>query len=286
MPRVTIGVPVYNGASLIGECLANLAEQTYRDFEVIISDNASNDGTTEICEDVVRRDPRFRMVRQENTSTAMQNFLAVRAEAQSTFFMWRAFDDLSTPNYIEALVAVHESHPGIALAAPSIVKKYSSVRRDRRIPYIAPPGGPRVAALLQQMQRMQAGWFYGLWRLEAAQRATEEVFALFPDAWGADYLALFHAALNDVIAGTNRCEFHQRILAEVRDYVPRQKPSHAEMIDANRRFSATCHALLDRAAIGALERAFARGYLPLFTNRCSHRATRVLKAALRRTKGN
>jgi|AntAceMinimDraft_12_1070368.scaffolds.fasta_scaffold28018_3 hypothetical protein len=285
MPRVTIGVPVFNGAALIGGCLQHLSEQSFRDFEVVISDNASNDGTSEICADFARRDARFRVLRQASTSTAMQNFLAVRREAQSPLFMWRAFDDLSTPNFIEALVAVHDAQPGIALAAPGILQRFGPAKGARRLPYLAPPGGPRVAVLLQRIRQMQAGWFYGMWRLDAAAQATEMVYRDFPDAWAADYLALFHAALHGGIAGTNDCAFHQQVLAEARGYMPRPKPTYAQMVDRNRRFSATCRALLNGADLGEVELALLRAYLPVFTNRCSHRAKRVLQAAARHLRG-
>jgi glycosyltransferase involved in cell wall biosynthesis len=286
MPHVTIGVPVFNGAAQIGDCLQHLSAQTFRDFEVVISDNASTDGTDDICEEFTRRDPRFRMVRQESTSSAIQNFLTVRREARSPLFMWRAFDDLSTPNFIEALVAVHQAHPGISLAAPGILQRFGSAKGDRRLPYIEAPAAPRVAVLLQRMRRMHAAWFYGLWRLEAAERATEDVYLHFPDGWAADYLALFHAALNGGIAGTNACDFYQQILPEVRGYMPRPKPDFSQMLDRNRRFSATCHKFIDGADLGGVERVALRAYLPFFTNRCSHRAKRVLQAAARRLRGS
>lgn len=270
---------------MIANCLQHLSEQTYGDFEVIISDNASTDGTADICEDFARRDRRFRVLRRTVTSTAMQNFLHVRHQAQSPLFMWRAFDDLSTRNYIEALVTVHDEQPGIALAAPAILQRFGAARSDRSLPYLDPPRAPRVLAILQRMRTMQAGWFYGLWRRDAAEKATEAVYASFPDGWAADYLALFHAVLNGGIAGTNECTFHQQVLAEVRGYMPRPKPTYAQMVDRNRRFSATAHTLLDGANLTSAERALLRAYLPVFTNRCSHRAKRVLQAAARHLRG-
>lgn len=281
MPLVSIGVPVFNGATLIGECLEHLAEQTFRDFEVIISDNASTDGTTEICAAFARKDQRFRVIRRETTSTAMENFLSVRREATSPFYMWRAFDDLSTPNYIETLIGLHRRNPGIALAVPAVIQRYGADKPDKLLSYHAPPR-PRAMRLTHRMRHMKAGWFYGLWTLEAASRATSEVYELFPDSWGADYLALFHAALNGGIEGTNSCAFYQQILAGVRDYIPRPKPQLSEMMDRNRRFAATCRALMDRSDMTAVEKALARSYLPFFTNRCAHRAKRLFQAATRR----
>lgn len=285
MPRVSIGVPVYNGASLIRQSLSNLAEQSFRDFDVVISDNASTDGTTEICEDFARKDPRFRVVRRDVTSTAMQNFLFVRRQTQSPLFMWRAFDDLSTPNFIQELVAVHDAQPGIALAAPAILRRFGTAKPDRIVPYPSQPSGSRVSVLLHRMRWMQAGWFYGLWRLEAAEAATDTVYAQFPDGWAADYLALLHAALHGGIAGTNACAFHQQLLADMRGYMPRPKPTYRQMVDRNRRFSTTSRALLDDADLSSVEYALLRAYVPLFTNRCCHRAKRLLPAAARQLIG-
>lgn len=285
MPRVSVGVPVYNGASLIRQCLANLAEQSFDDFEVIISDNASTDSTADICEDFARKDRRFRLVRQTATSTAMCNFLEVRKHAQSPFFMWRAFDDLSTPNFIEALVGVHLAQPNIALAVPAITRRFGLAKPDRVMPYLVPHSDQRVSFLLYQLRRMQAGWFYGLWQLEAAAMATDTVYAHFPDAWGADYLALLHAAIHGGIAGTNECTFFQQVLAEVRGYIPRPRATFGQMIERNRRFSTTSRLLLEDADLSPLERVVLRAYVPLFTNRCCHRAKRVFQAAARSLTG-
>ena len=49
MPRLSVGLPVYNGEQFFGEALDSLLGQTYKDFELIISDNASTDGTADIC---------------------------------------------------------------------------------------------------------------------------------------------------------------------------------------------------------------------------------------------
>lgn len=284
MPLVSIGVPVFNGAALIGECLENLAGQTFRDIEVIISDNASTDGTTEICEAFARKDTRFRVIRRKNTSSAMENFLAVRREASSPLYMWRAFDDLSSSNFIETLVDLHRQLPDITLAVPAVVQLYGGRKPDRQMPYVPYKRGNRGVELVQILRRMQAGWFYGLWKLEAAGRATEGVYGYFPEAWGADYLALFYTALYGRIVGSNNCSFQQRLIDELRDYMPRPQPSYAEMVDRNRRFATTCHTLIEGTDMTAVDKAIVRTYVPFFTNRCSHRAKRVFRAAIRQFK--
>ena len=285
MPRITIGVPVYNGASLLRDCLQNLAAQDFADFQVIVSDNASTDATAGICAEVAAADPRFRVITQPETCSAMENFLRVRRAADSPLFAWRAFDDLSTPNFLSALVALHDARPGLALAVPAVVQEFGGARPDRRLRYRPPPSGPRALALLAQTRRMEAGWFYGLWSTAAAARATDEVHALFPDAWGADFLALLHAALNGGIAGTDACAFRQRVIATVRDYVDRPKPTYREMTDRNRRFAAACRGLIDAADLAPAEAAVLRAAVPLFVRRRSHRPLRVFQAGVRALRG-
>jgi glycosyltransferase involved in cell wall biosynthesis len=64
-PPLTIGLPVYNGQNYLSESLDSLLAQTYPDLELIISDNASVDGTEAICRDYAARDGRIRYVRQQ-----------------------------------------------------------------------------------------------------------------------------------------------------------------------------------------------------------------------------
>ena len=60
VPRVSIAVPVYNGERYLRESLDGLLAQTFTDFELVIADNASTDGTETICREYAARDPRVR----------------------------------------------------------------------------------------------------------------------------------------------------------------------------------------------------------------------------------
>lgn len=99
-PAVSIGMPVYNGAQYIREALDSLLAQTFTDFELIISDNASSDMTQGICEEYARRDSRIRYVRQGENKGAAANFRFVLDCARADLFMWAAYDDLWAPNYL------------------------------------------------------------------------------------------------------------------------------------------------------------------------------------------
>lgn len=90
---ITIGMPVYNGADFINEALDSLLAQTFIDFELIISDNASTDSTELICCEYQKRDSRIRYIRQTQNLGALQNFQFVLNEAIGEYFMWAACDD-------------------------------------------------------------------------------------------------------------------------------------------------------------------------------------------------
>lgn len=104
-PAVSIGMPVYNGERYISEALDSLLAQTFVNFELIISDNASTDDTERICLEYASRDARIRYIRQDTNKGAASNFKYVLEGAVGTFFMWAAYDDMWESNWLEALVA-------------------------------------------------------------------------------------------------------------------------------------------------------------------------------------
>lgn len=104
-PKVSIGLPVYNGANYLREALDSLLGQTFRDFELIISDNASTDATREIILEYQQRDSRIRYVQQESNIGASKNFLSVLAMAETELFMWASHDDIWAPNWLEVLIS-------------------------------------------------------------------------------------------------------------------------------------------------------------------------------------
>lgn len=114
MALVTFGVPVYNGAGQIEECLDCMVNQTLRDIEIVVSDNASR-CHGEIVMRYAARDFRIRYIRQPTNIGLMKNFAAVVHAAQSSYFILRCHDDLSSANYAEALyTALQGEHAGQA----------------------------------------------------------------------------------------------------------------------------------------------------------------------------
>ncbi|NNC92783.1 MAG: glycosyltransferase [Acidimicrobiia bacterium] len=121
-PRVSIGLPVWNGEKYLDEALTSLVEQTFTDFEVIISDNGSTDRTEEICRAWAERDPRIRYIRNEENRGSAWNFNRVFHEAGGTYFKWAAYDDKLLPEWLEECVTVLDSDPEVVLAYTGVVQ--------------------------------------------------------------------------------------------------------------------------------------------------------------------
>jgi glycosyltransferase involved in cell wall biosynthesis len=116
VPRLTLGLPTYNGEEFLAESLDALLAQTFTDFELIISDNGSTDGTGEIARDYEAKDPRVRYVRhdQNRGSTFNHNFVA--EQTRGDFFKWVSDDDLYSPDLLQRCIEALDSRPEIVLA--------------------------------------------------------------------------------------------------------------------------------------------------------------------------
>jgi glycosyltransferase involved in cell wall biosynthesis len=115
-PKVTIGMPVYNGEKFLRRALDSLLAQTFTNFELIISDNASTDKTREICLEYAARDERIQYRRNEIGIQPISNFNRVLDYASGQYFMWAAHDDRWAATFVERLVRVLDNHPQAALA--------------------------------------------------------------------------------------------------------------------------------------------------------------------------
>ena len=109
VPTVSIGIPVFNGARYLGEALDSLLSQTYTDFEIVISDNASTDTTATLAREYARKDKRIRYTRHERNIGAYLNFSHVFRLARGKYFKWAAADDLCDRFFLERCVAILES---------------------------------------------------------------------------------------------------------------------------------------------------------------------------------
>ncbi len=155
-PRLSLGIPVYNGAAYLAQLFDCLRAQTFTEYEAIISDNASIDATEQICRRVTASDSRFRYSRNDDNIGAAPNFNRVFEQATGRYFKWTAHDDLLAPTYLERCVAVpgrrserlrlprHDSGRQRGASAAQLRRRARPLRRCRRHPG-APARAGRVS---------------------------------------------------------------------------------------------------------------------------------------------
>jgi glycosyltransferase involved in cell wall biosynthesis len=147
-PKITVGLPVYNGQNYVAEAIESLLAQTCGDFELVISDNASTDATESICRAYAARDPRIRYHRQEVNRGAIWNFNHVFALADGEYFKWAAHDDLCAPNFLERCLEVLQRSPDVlwCFSRHSHIDPWGRTLPDPEscdLSYVAEPqGGP------------------------------------------------------------------------------------------------------------------------------------------------
>lgn len=135
MPRVSIGIPVYNGERYLVETLDSVLGQTYTDMEIVISDNGSTDSTESICRTYAAKDDRIKYFRYSENRGAAWNYNNVFLLAKGEYFKWAAADDVLAPTLIEKCVKILINNPAVVLcyartqaidADSTVIREYPS----------------------------------------------------------------------------------------------------------------------------------------------------------------
>lgn len=122
MPLVTVGMPVFNAENYLAETLDSVIAQTYQDFEIVISDNGSTDGTERICHEYEAKDSRIQYHRSEVNLGVSRNFKRLVGFSSGKYFMFLAHDDKLAPLFLEECVAVLEAQPDVVLCYPKAIE--------------------------------------------------------------------------------------------------------------------------------------------------------------------
>lgn len=181
--KISIGLPVYNGDKFIRNALDSILSQTFGDFELIISDNASTDSTSVICQEYMKKDPRIRYIRQENNMGGLWNLNFVLQEASYEYFMWAAVDDYWLSTFIEKNIMVLESDKTI-VGSISDVELYGeftdtskpninepSNKNVMKYQYVHPTTGSIEKRVKICLKKFQASVIYGIYRTEILKKS-------------------------------------------------------------------------------------------------------------------
>ena len=110
-PRVTIGLPVYNGERYLREALDSILGQAFEAFVLVIADDASTDSTQAICREYAERDPRVRHLRHPRNVGLAANFNFALDQARTEYFKWMGYDDAIRPAFLQQCVEALDARP-------------------------------------------------------------------------------------------------------------------------------------------------------------------------------
>lgn len=209
VPLVSIGMPVYNGEKYIEDALESLLAQDHPNIELVISNNASTDRTAAICQEYAERYSHIKLISQPRNIGASGNFRAVVDAATGEYFMWAAHDDLWSPNYVSACVAVLQRHQRYALCASTvhfIDESGSIVNRTFENLDTTSRSTPESCAHILEQDFWCA--IYGVMRIESARRAPIE-----RPSFGMDVAALIHICMMGKLACQTDCTFYYRLFS-------------------------------------------------------------------------
>lgn len=208
VPIVSIGMPVYNGERFLPQALDAILKQTFNDFELIISDNASTDQTESICRTYAAKDPRIRFVRNETNLGASINYQTVFRLARGRYFRWAPADDLFAPESLQACVTVLDQHPEVVLCYPktTLIDERGMVTRSYEDNLHLPLSSPveRFRRVLKQVGL--ANCLYGLIRRETLGKT-----ALLGSYPGADIILILELSLHGQFMEIPRPLFFRRM---------------------------------------------------------------------------
>jgi glycosyltransferase involved in cell wall biosynthesis len=208
LPLVTLGLPVHNGGAHLEQALRALQAQTWPRLEILISDNASTDGTEGLCRRIAAGDPRIRYVRQPENVGALRNFEGLVHDARGELFAWCAHDDLRMPRFVEACATELARRPDAVLCNSAVVFLDEEGRprpdwEDRNFETRATTRPERAGRLIDHF-----GWvdMYGLVRRDALLRVLP-----IETVWGGDVVLSMKLLMLGEFAKVAEPLFHYRV---------------------------------------------------------------------------
>jgi glycosyltransferase involved in cell wall biosynthesis len=214
---------VFNGARYLERCLKSILGQTFRDFELVISDNASEDETPAICQDWAARDPRLRYIRNSRNIGIMENFGSVAQEARGELFAWIGCDDLWEPTFLHTLVDALDANTTAGLACANYdwiddADNFVRAGSIRLAPWLGTaarhlgfgPARSRLGGICLYWLWRNPFPIYGLFRRATLLQLLPFEY-IFTDCRNADNLLLLRFLFNWKMVIVDRVLFHYRL---------------------------------------------------------------------------
>ena len=191
-PTLSIGLPVFNGEKYLKQAIDSILFQTYNDFELIISDNASVDKTEDICREYVKLDDRISYYRSEKNHGAAWNWNRVFKLSSGVYFKWVAHDDVLVPEFLSKCINVLEQDPSIILchSKNAIINELDEIVGKYDIGQIIDSQKPSFR-FGQILQKIGLPWLiFGVFRRDMLSKTS-----LFKSYIGSDWTLLAEISL-------------------------------------------------------------------------------------------
>jgi len=214
MSKIFIGFLVYNGERFLSKALDSLRVQSYTDWKIYISDDASTDGTAEICKQYAREDDRIIYYRQEKNIGLYGNYKFLIDRADCPYFMWACHDDLWEKDFLKVCVEQLEKDNGVGIAMTGIANIDSRGNVVREIPKFAllsgKPNFITVSRFLLQPEIFgKCMIMCGIFRTEAIRNAWN-IYPQRPES-GSDYIFALAAVSHYGVGINPRVLFKKRM---------------------------------------------------------------------------
>lgn len=204
--RVSIGIPTYNRGATLGRAINSALAQDYTNVEVLVSDNASTDGTEALCLEFSAQHGNFRYLRQAQNRGMTENFLQVLSQASGEYFMWLSDDDWLDENYVSACMRELISNPRIAQACgmPFIHQDGQDIDESAEVfAVLQDDGNARVLSYYRNVTRNAI--LYGVARRETLRRAN------MLNLLGGDFVHSAAVAFHGGLKSVQATRFHRSL---------------------------------------------------------------------------
>jgi glycosyltransferase involved in cell wall biosynthesis len=174
--QITVGLPVYNGESFIADAINSILNQTFTNFKLIISDNASTDKTSDICKSFQMQDERIDYIRQNENIGMYGNLAFTLDQADTKYFMWLAADDLRHPNFLKMAFDILESDSEIGLVHSWAIfhDKINDTKRNLRTGFSSSQN--KMLKFISRLNDPMPNLMYGLTRTKILKKIVIEKY--------------------------------------------------------------------------------------------------------------
>ena len=281
MTRVAVGLPTYNGAAYLRDCLDCLTSQTHSEIDIVVCDNASDDETPFIAAEYAKNFPQIQHIRSSVTVPPIENFKRAFDATDAPYFLWRADDDLSSPVYIEALAKALDRSPEADLAVSALIRRTEFEETRIELPKINGTTLPsRVDGLLRGCRPT---WIYGMWR---RGRATDDIWRMasaYKYLWASDHMQMLPTLLRGAVTFSEDTDavFQQNIVRVPTYILPPEEKLLARKLYSQIAFTELSQYRFESADERLLKRAM-REHIDRCVAPFAQATRRAIKAKLKR----